>query len=217
MSASDCEAVPNDTTLLAGCAAVLMCWWMGGMGVCGCAALVRTERKSLARVLTPQCFGSVSLSLAMHAAMPFVCLLLPPPLCVWALLRAPPPIDLKSAACHMSSDTVTRLAGSVLCCWTGGMGVCVRLVRTVCKSLARVLTPSALDLSLCVSCSACCDAICVVAALAPPVCVCMGVAESAAADWPQVLCVICHLTRPHGWLARCCAAGLVGWVCVRLW
>ena len=49
--------------------------------------------------------------------------------------------------------------------------------------------------------------------LLPPLSVCMGVAESAAADWPQVLCVICHLTRPHGWLARCCAAGLVGWVC----
>ena len=78
------------------------------------------------------------MSLAMHAAMPFVCLLLPPPLCVWALLRAPPPIDLKCAACHMSSDTATRLAGSVLCWWIGGMGVCVcvRLVRTGRESLA---------------------------------------------------------------------------------
>ena len=51
---------------------------------------------------------------------------------------------------------------------------------------------------------------------APPASVCMGVAESAAADWPQVLRVICHLTRSHGWLARCCAAGLVGWVCASL-
>eukprot|EP01046_Picozoa_sp_COSAG06_P119803 COSAG06_NODE_67110_length_252_cov_1.934641_1_plen_33_part_10 len=33
MSASDCEAVANDTTLLAGCAAVLMCCWTGGMDV----------------------------------------------------------------------------------------------------------------------------------------------------------------------------------------
>eukprot|EP01046_Picozoa_sp_COSAG06_P069456 COSAG06_NODE_18949_length_859_cov_2.161629_1_plen_139_part_00 len=57
------------------CAAVLLDWWDG----CGCVRLVRTARKSL----------------AMHAAMPFVCLLLPPPLCVWALLRAPPPIGLK--------------------------------------------------------------------------------------------------------------------------
>ena len=43
----------------------------------------------------------------------------------------------------------------------------------------------------------------------------MGVAESAAADWPRVLCVICHLTRPHGWLAV-----LLDWCdgcgCVRL-
>ena len=32
----------------------------------------------------------------MHAAMPFVCLLLlAPSVCEWALLRAPPPIDLK--------------------------------------------------------------------------------------------------------------------------
>ena len=39
--------------------------------------------------------------------------------------------------------------------------VCVRLVRTGRKSLARVLTPIALDLSLSVSCNACCDAVCV--------------------------------------------------------
>ena len=63
---------------------------------------------------------------------------------------------------------------------------------------------------LSVSCNACCDAVCVLAAPSPSVC--MGVAESAAADWPQVLRVICHLTRSHGWLALCCAGGWVGWV-----
>eukprot|EP01046_Picozoa_sp_COSAG06_P102614 COSAG06_NODE_48781_length_329_cov_1.743478_1_plen_52_part_01 len=43
--------------------------------------LVRTGRKSLARVLTPVALDlSLSVSLAMHAAMPFVCMLLP--LCV---------------------------------------------------------------------------------------------------------------------------------------
>eukprot|EP01046_Picozoa_sp_COSAG06_P093135 COSAG06_NODE_39330_length_413_cov_80.140127_1_plen_43_part_01 len=41
------------------------------------------------------------------------------------------------------------------------MGVCACLVRTERKSLARVLTPIALDQSLCVSCNACCDAVCV--------------------------------------------------------
>ena len=91
------------------------------MGVC--ASLVRTGRKSLARVLTPQCFGSVSLSLAMHAAMPFVCLLLPPPLCVWALLRAPPPIGLKccvsvccdqGGAIYVGSNAQVDIRGSVL-------------------------------------------------------------------------------------------------------
>ena len=78
MSASDCEAVPNDSTLLDG---LVLDWWDGC--VCVCVRLVRTESKSLARVLTPHCFGSVSLSLAMHAAMPFVCLLLLAPLCVY--------------------------------------------------------------------------------------------------------------------------------------
>jgi hypothetical protein len=51
--------------------------------------------------------------------------------------------------------------------------------------------------------------------------VCMGVAESTtAADWPQVLrVIICHLTRPHGWLVDwllCYWTGGMG-VCVRLW
>eukprot|EP01046_Picozoa_sp_COSAG06_P095072 COSAG06_NODE_41207_length_393_cov_4.894558_1_plen_54_part_01 len=49
------------------------------MGVCVCMRLVRTDRKSLARVLTPIALDlSLYVSLAMHAAMPFVCLLLPP-------------------------------------------------------------------------------------------------------------------------------------------
>ena len=74
----------------------------------------------------------------------------------------------------------TCCAALPLCCWIGGMGVCASLVRTVCKSLARVLTAIALDLSLSVSCNACCDAVCVLAAPSPSVC--MGVAESAAAD-----------------------------------
>eukprot|EP01046_Picozoa_sp_COSAG06_P036605 COSAG06_NODE_4051_length_4630_cov_10.994262_5_plen_463_part_00 len=116
--------------------------------------------------------------------------------------------------CHL-----TRPHGWLARCCAGGLVgcvcvcVCASLVRTARKSLARVLLPIALDLSLCVSCNACCDAVCVLAA--PSRSVCMGVAESAAADWPQVLCVICHLTRPHGWLARCCAGGLVG--CVGGW
>ena len=77
MSAGDFEAVPNATTRLAGCcAAGLLDWWNG------CVSVVRTESKSLARVLTLQCFGSVSLSLAMHAAMPFVCMLLPLSVCM---------------------------------------------------------------------------------------------------------------------------------------
>ena len=38
MSGSDCKAVRNDTTLLAGCAAVLMCWWIGGMDGCVCVS-----------------------------------------------------------------------------------------------------------------------------------------------------------------------------------
>ena len=85
MSASDCEAVPNDTTWLAVCAAVLMYCWIGGMGVCVCvcASLVRTGRKSLARVLRRIALEiCVSVSLAMHAAMPFVCMLLPLPVCM---------------------------------------------------------------------------------------------------------------------------------------
>ena len=98
--------------------------------------------------------------------------------------------------------------------WRDGCG-CARMVRTERKSLAQVLTPSALDLSLSLP-LAMYAAMPFVCTLAPAPSVCMGVAESAAADWPQVLRVICHLTRPHGWLARCCAAGLVGmgvWVC----
>eukprot|EP01046_Picozoa_sp_COSAG06_P036604 COSAG06_NODE_4051_length_4630_cov_10.994262_4_plen_103_part_00 len=91
-----------------------------------------------------------------------------------------------------------------------GVCVCASLVRTARKSLARVLLPIALDLSLSVSCNACCR----LCACCSSSSVCMGVAESAAADWPQVLRVTCHLTRPHGWLARCCAGGLVGCVCV---
>ena len=89
ISVSDCKAVRNDTTRTAGCAAVLMCCWIGGIRVC--VRLVRTVCKSLARVLTPIAWDlSLSLSLAMHAAMPFVCMLLPLSVCVWALLSAPP-------------------------------------------------------------------------------------------------------------------------------
>eukprot|EP01046_Picozoa_sp_COSAG06_P102759 COSAG06_NODE_48923_length_328_cov_20.414847_1_plen_64_part_01 len=64
------------------------------------------------------------------------------------------------------------------------MWVCVRLVRTERKSLARVLTPSALDLSLSLSLSlslAMHAAMPFVYMLLPPLSVCMGVAESAAA------------------------------------
>ena len=59
----------------------------------------------------------------MHAAMPFVCLLLPPPLCEWVLLRAPPPIDLKcyvsvwcgqGGAIYVSSNAQVDIRGSVL-------------------------------------------------------------------------------------------------------
>ena len=76
-SSSDCEAVPNDTTRLVGW---LMCCWIDGMGVC--ASLVRTASKSLARVLTPSALDlSLSMSLAMQAAMPFVCMTLS--LCVY--------------------------------------------------------------------------------------------------------------------------------------
>jgi hypothetical protein len=91
----------------------------------------------------------------------------------------------------MSSDTATRLAGwlaAVLLDWSDiGVGGCVSLVRTERKSLARVLTPSALDLSLCLSLAmhAAMPFVCMLL----PLSVCMGVAESAAADWPQVCCV----------------------------
>ena len=126
MSSSDCKAVPNDTTRLVGwlvgCPpAVLLDCWDG----CVCASLVRTERKSLARVVTPV---ALDLSLCLLQCM-LRCRLCacccPFSVCVWASLRAPPPIGLKCAVCHMSSDTATRLAGSVLCWWMGGMGVCV--------------------------------------------------------------------------------------------
>ena len=40
MSASDCEAVPNDTTWLAVCATVLMYCWIGGVGGMCCFAAV---------------------------------------------------------------------------------------------------------------------------------------------------------------------------------
>ena len=74
-------------------------------------------------LLDTHCFGSVSLSLAMHAVMPFVCLLLAPPLCVWALLRAPPRIDLKccvsvwcdqGGAIYVNSNARVDIRGSVL-------------------------------------------------------------------------------------------------------
>jgi hypothetical protein len=169
---------------------------------------------------------SVSLCLLQCMLRCRLCACCCPSLCVWALLRAAsPPIGLKSAVCHMSSDTATRLVGWLaalsLCCWTRGMGVwvCVSLVRTASKSLARVLTPIALDLSLSVSCNACCDAVCVHAS-GPSVCV------WALLRAPRPIglkCAVCHIssdtaTRPHGWLL-CCAAGLVGWVCVdvHLW
>eukprot|EP01046_Picozoa_sp_COSAG06_P074993 COSAG06_NODE_23211_length_699_cov_1.350000_2_plen_90_part_01 len=67
--------------------------------------------------------------------------------------------------------------GLLVCCcasvpldWLDGCG-CMRLVRIARKSLARVLTPIALDLSLSVSCNACCDAVRVLAAPSPSVCV----------------------------------------------
>ena len=60
----------------------------------------------------------------MHAAMPFVCLLLPPlSLRVWALLRAPPPIGLKcrvsvccdqGGAIYVDSNAQVDIRGSVL-------------------------------------------------------------------------------------------------------
>eukprot|EP01046_Picozoa_sp_COSAG06_P056514 COSAG06_NODE_10713_length_1630_cov_24.267146_2_plen_165_part_00 len=100
--------------------------------MCLCVRVVRTGRKSLARVLTAIALN-LSLCVSCNACCDAVCVHATPPLCVWALLRAPPPIGLKCCVCHMSSD----------------------------KSLARVLTAIALDLSLCVSCNACCDAVCV--------------------------------------------------------
>ena len=67
------------------------------MGVC--ASLVRTESKSLARVLTPIALDlSLSVSLAMHAAMPFVCMLLPLSVCM-----------------GVAESTTRRLASSALC------------------------------------------------------------------------------------------------------
>eukprot|EP01046_Picozoa_sp_COSAG06_P046479 COSAG06_NODE_6587_length_2866_cov_89.463318_3_plen_73_part_00 len=45
-----------------------------------------------------------------------------------------------------------------------------------------------------------------------PLSVCMGVAESTAARLASsALCVICHLTRPHGLLAGWLAAVLLDW------
>jgi hypothetical protein len=61
-------------------AAALLDWWDGC--VCAHVSLVRTGRKSLARVLTPSALDlSLSVSLAMHAAMPF-CVHAVAPLCV---------------------------------------------------------------------------------------------------------------------------------------
>ena len=66
------------------------------------------------------------------------------------------------------------------------MGVWVRLVRTVCKSLARVLTPIAFgSVSMSLAMHAAMPFVCMLL----PLCVCMGVAESTTADWPQVCCV----------------------------
>ena len=88
-----------------------------------------------------------------------------------------------------------RLTGCRVAGAAGAAGlvgrVCVfaPLVRTERKSLARVLTPIALDLSLSVSlCPLQCMLRCRSCALLLPS-VCMGVAESATVDWPQVLCV----------------------------
>ena len=59
----------------------------------------------------------------MHAAMPFVCLLLPLPVCVWALPRAPLPIGLKryvsvwcgqGGAIYVGSNAQVDIRGSVL-------------------------------------------------------------------------------------------------------
>ena len=75
--------------LLCHCAAGLVGW------VCGCVRLVRTARKSLARVLTPSALDlSLCLLQCMLRCRLCACCSLPS-LCVWALLRAPPPIGLK--------------------------------------------------------------------------------------------------------------------------
>ena len=120
MSGSDCEAVPNDTTLLAGYAAVVLDWWDG----CVCASLARTVCKSLARVLTPIALD-LSLSVSCNACCDAVCVLAAPSpsLCVWALLRAPPPIGLKycvsvccdqGGAIYVGSNAQVDIRGSVL-------------------------------------------------------------------------------------------------------
>ena len=122
-------------------AAVLLDWWDGC--VCVRVSLVRTGRKSLARVLTPIALDlSLSVSLAMHAAMPFVCMLLPPSVCVWALLRAPPPIGLKccclsvwcdqGGAIYVDSNAQVDIRGSVLSnnqAVRGGVGALARHER----------------------------------------------------------------------------------------
>ena len=123
MSASDCEAVPNDTTRLAVCAAVLMCCWIGGMGAC--VSLVRTARKSLARVLTPQCFGSVSLCLlqCMLRCRLCACCSLPPSVCMGVAESAAadwPQVLCVSVCCdqggaiYVGSNTQVDIRGSVL-------------------------------------------------------------------------------------------------------
>eukprot|EP01046_Picozoa_sp_COSAG06_P111332 COSAG06_NODE_57919_length_278_cov_2.329609_1_plen_60_part_01 len=60
------------------------------MGVCGCASLVRTGRKSLARLLTPIALD-LSLSVSCNACCDAVCVHAVAPVCVWVLLRRPRP------------------------------------------------------------------------------------------------------------------------------
>ena len=122
MSASDCEAVANGTTRLVG---LVLCKYAAGLvgWVCGCVRLVRTVCKSLARVLTPSALDlSLCLLQCMLRCRLCACCSLPS-LCVWALLRAPPPIGLKccvsvccdqGGAIHVGNSAQVDIRGSVL-------------------------------------------------------------------------------------------------------
>ena len=73
----------------------------------------------------------------MHAAMPFVCILLPLSVCMGVAESAAADWPQVCCVCHISSDTATRLVGwlVVLLDWWDGC-VCASLVRTAGKSLA---------------------------------------------------------------------------------